>query len=85
MEAAMKADRDLAWQVGSTIRRMRLERRLPKFALADLAGVARQTISALENGQYLPSLLTLLKLLGALGYSWGEFGEMLTPDARRRS
>jgi transcriptional regulator with XRE-family HTH domain len=80
----MKADRDLAWQVGSTIRRMRRERRLSVSAAADLAGVSRQTLSCQENGQYLPSLLTLIKILAALGYSWGEFGRMLAPDASRR-
>jgi transcriptional regulator with XRE-family HTH domain len=55
---------------------MRRERRLSVSAAADLAGVSRQTLSCQENGQYLPSLLTLFKLLAALGYSWGEFGEM---------
>jgi DNA-binding XRE family transcriptional regulator len=80
----MKSDRDLAWHVGSTIRRMRRERRLSVSAAADLAGVSRQTLSCQENGQYLPSLLTLFKLLAAFGFSWQEFGEMLTPDARAR-
>lgn len=39
------------------LRVARAERRLSQEQLARLAGVTRQTISSIENGQYVPSAL----------------------------
>ena len=41
---------------------LRAERDLSQAQLADLIGVARQTIIALENGKYAPSLPLAFKL-----------------------
>ncbi|MDQ2680240.1 MAG: helix-turn-helix transcriptional regulator [Candidatus Eremiobacteraeota bacterium] len=44
------------------IRVLRAERDLSQAELADLLGVARQTINALEGGKYAPSLPLAFKL-----------------------
>lgn len=44
-------------QLGNKLRVARAERRLSQEQLASLAGVTRQTISAIENEQYCPSAL----------------------------
>jgi putative transcriptional regulator len=45
----------------------RAEQRLSQAQLAHLAGVTRQTISAIENGQYCPSALLVFVLASRLG------------------
>jgi putative transcriptional regulator len=42
-------------RLGNRLRVVRAEDRLSQEQLARLAGVTRQTISAIENGQYCPS------------------------------
>jgi putative transcriptional regulator len=44
-------------RLGNRLRVARAERRLSQEELARLAGVTRQTISSIENGQYGPSAL----------------------------
>ena len=48
------------------LRVARAERRLSQEELARLAGVTRQTISSIENGQYVPSALLAFVLARAL-------------------
>lgn len=40
----------------NTLRVLRAERKMSQAQLAELLGVSRQTINALENGKYDPSL-----------------------------
>jgi len=49
------------------LRVARAEQRLSQAQLADLAGVTRQTISSIENGQYCPSALLAFVLASRLG------------------
>ena len=49
------------------LRVARAERRLSQEDLAVLAGVTRQTISSIENGQYCPSALLAFVLAQRLG------------------
>jgi putative transcriptional regulator len=50
------------------IRRLRFEQNeLTQQSLAELAGVTRQTIIAIESGKYAPSLLLAFKIAKALG------------------
>ena len=46
----------------SRLRVLRAERNWSQAVLADLAGVSRQTINAIENGKYDPSLPLAFKL-----------------------
>lgn len=50
----------------------RKARKLTQAELADAVGVTRQTIIAIEKGNYTPSVLLALKLAGALGKSVEE-------------
>lgn len=43
--------------LGNRLRVARAEQRLSQEQLARMAGVTRQTISSIENGQYCPSAL----------------------------
>jgi len=44
-------------RLANRLRVARAERRLSQEQLANLAGVTRQTIGSIENGQYCPSAL----------------------------
>jgi len=49
------------------IRDARLERNLSQQALADAVGVSRQTINAIENDTYNPSVRLCIAICQALG------------------
>jgi transcriptional regulator with XRE-family HTH domain len=73
----MKCDRAFARRVGAVLKHLREQRELAQYMLADLAGITKAMLSAYETGRQCPSLLTLVKLLAALGFSWQEFGRVL--------
>ena len=49
-------------KVGNTVHAMRIEREMTQEALAGAVGVSRQTIIAVEKGNYIPSVLLALKI-----------------------
>lgn len=49
------------------IRQFRQEKGITQQELADLVGVTRQTINALENARYNPSLILAYKITKELG------------------
>ena len=49
------------------IRQFRQKKGITQQELADLAGVTRQTINALENARYNPSLILAYKITKVLG------------------
>lgn len=49
-------------QLLNSVAVLRAERGLTQQALADAVGVTRQTIIAIERGQYVPSLLLAMKV-----------------------
>ena len=54
--------------IGNEIRRWRFERgEMTQQALADVCGVTRQTIIALEAGRYAPSLELAFRIARAFG------------------
>jgi transcriptional regulator with XRE-family HTH domain len=53
--------------VGRNVRRLRTERHLSLGALADRAGLAKQTLANLESGRGNPTIETLLAVSRALG------------------
>lgn len=60
------------------IRVARAERRLSQGELAEMIGVSRQTVCAIENGQYNPSAKLAMLLCIALNKSFEDlfyFGE----------
>lgn len=48
--------------LGNTIAQLRLQKGITQEQLAQAVGVSRQTIIALEKGNYVPSVLLALKL-----------------------
>ena len=54
------------------IRQFRQEKVITQQELADLVGVTRQTINALENARYNPSLLLAYKITKILGKNYIE-------------
>ena len=54
------------------IRQFRQEKGLTQQEVADLCGVTRQTINALENSRYNPSLLLAYKISKILGKDYIE-------------
>jgi putative transcriptional regulator len=53
--------------LGTTMKVRRAMRDLTQADLADLAGVTRKSINAIETGRMVPSVLIALKLAQALG------------------
>ena len=57
-----------AGHVANAIRRLRFDQgEMTQAALADLVGVTRQTIIALEGGRYAPSLELAFRIAAAFG------------------
>jgi len=55
-------------EISNRIRRLRFDHsEMTQQALADGAGVTRQTIIALEAGKYVPSLLLAFRIAGVFG------------------
>jgi len=54
-------------RLANRLRVARAEQRLSQEELAGMAGVTRQTISSIENGQYCPSALLAFLLAKSLG------------------
>lgn len=58
---------DRARPLADTVRKRRRQLRLTQDELADLAGCARRTVSAIESGKETIRLSVLLDVLAALG------------------
>jgi transcriptional regulator with XRE-family HTH domain len=78
MTGPKRSNRTLARQVGATLESLRHERRLRQYMLADMAGITKSMLSAYELGKQCPSVLSLVKLLAAMGISWQHFGRVLS-------
>ena len=63
--------------LGAVIRTFRLGRGLSQEALADLAGLHRTYVGAVERGQRNPSFRSIERILSALHVSWTDFGKAL--------
>ena len=48
--------------ISNTIKQLRLEKNITQEALAEACSVSRQTIIAIEKGNYIPSLLLALQM-----------------------
>lgn len=59
------------------IRELRAERRWSQSRLGDALGVSRQTVNAIENGRYDPSLPLAFKLAKVFD---GAIEDLFTPD-----
>lgn len=55
------------YQLRNRLRAVRIQQHVSQQELADMAGVTRQTISAIENSQYVPSTLLAFVLARCLG------------------
>lgn len=65
----------------TTMKLERTKRALTQAELADLAGVTRKSINAIETGNMVPSTILALKLARALGVTVDElFALEATPD-----
>lgn len=58
------------------VRTLRMEKRLSQGELADLVGVARQTINAIENERSVPTLDLALRLGEVLGCQVAEMFQL---------
>ena len=76
-------------ELKNNIRKLRFERgEMTQQQLADLAGVTRQTIIAMEQGKYAPSLPLAFRIARAFGvgleqvfeYTEVDRGEKTTPN-----
>jgi putative transcriptional regulator len=63
--------------VTNTLRVLRAERRWSQADLAELVGVSRQTVNAIETGKYDPSLPLAFAIARAFGRS---IEEIFTPN-----
>jgi putative transcriptional regulator len=56
-------------QVENAVRQTRIEKAMTQQRLAELTGLARQSIISIEQGRYLPTIENALRLATALGTS----------------
>lgn len=62
------SDRELV----NTLKVHRAMKNLTQAELADLAGITRVSVNAIEGGRMVPSVLLALKIAGALGVTVDE-------------
>lgn len=62
---------------GSPVRERRKEQRITQAELAEQVGVSRQTVIAVEQGDYAPSVYLALRIARALG---GTVEELFTEE-----
>jgi len=55
--------------IQNNIREMRTKKNVTQEELAEAVGVSRQTIVAIEKGNYIPSLMLAINLAGFFGIS----------------
>lgn len=67
-------------KVGNGLRRLRLEADLTQEELAHRLGVTRQTVIAIENGRYLPSIGLALRISRFFGRPVEEIFFLTTDD-----
>jgi DNA-binding XRE family transcriptional regulator len=56
-------------RVGNNLKKLRTKLGLTQAQLAELVGIARVSIVAIENGRFLPTIETALHISKALGIS----------------
>lgn len=61
------AGEDLTQKFGALVRQLRLEKRMSQERLAELCGLHRNYIGAIERAERTPSIVTADKLAKALG------------------
>ncbi len=67
-------------QLTNTIRRLRFDAgQMTQQALAEKVGVTRQTIIAIEQGKYCPSLMLAIRIARAFGRQVEEVFQLDTP------
>ncbi len=70
--------------IGNHLRRLRFEHdEMSQATLADIVGVTRQTIVALETGRYAPSLELAMKLAAVFECSVDQVFHWVDADAAR--
>jgi putative transcriptional regulator len=71
--------------ISNSIRRLRFEHdEMTQQQLADIVGVTRQTLNAIELGKYSPSLEVAFRIAGAFGRSVEEVFKFEGKIRRRR-
>jgi len=76
-------ERQILRRIGENVKTARLKANLTQECLAELAGVHWQTVSYVENGKYLCSIITFFKISQALATSPNRLLEGL-PEADNR-
>jgi putative transcriptional regulator len=69
--------------LANNIKQHRARLNLTQEALAEIVGVRRQTILAIEKGQYVPSTLLAFRIARALGMRVDELFELEEKGAPR--
>ena len=70
-------------KIRNSLRRQRFERsEMTQQELADRAGCTRQTIVALEQGKYVPSLALAFRIARVFGTTIGEVFEFAEDDEK---
>jgi putative transcriptional regulator len=68
-------------QLANTLKVQRAMKNLTQAELADLAGITRVSVNAIEGGRMVPSVLLALKLARALGVPVDELFRLAKTDA----
>ncbi|HEU6448915.1 MAG TPA: helix-turn-helix transcriptional regulator [Verrucomicrobiae bacterium] len=71
--------------IGANVKAARSKANLTQECLAEIAGVHWQTVSYIENGRYLSSIVTFVKISQALGVSPNSLLDGLPPMNQERA
>jgi transcriptional regulator with XRE-family HTH domain len=74
----------LAKALAGVIRRCRQRKGLSQNKLAELSGVSRQMISAIERDKFVPSIKTVARIAVGLGIAYDELNELPVRWLRRQ-
>jgi transcriptional regulator with XRE-family HTH domain len=75
----MESDQRITRQVGAALRRIRLDRGVRQYVLAQLVGINPRLLSSIEHGRRSPTPRVLENILIVLKCSGEEFGRHLGP------
>lgn len=77
-------DRARVRHVSAAWRRCRELRRIPQERLGLMCGVARTHVGRIERAENNPTMLSMCRILVALGVTWAEFGAVLDEEIARQ-
>ena len=66
---AKKTEKEIMYLIGKRIKKAREKQELTQDKLSKITGVGKSTITNIESGLHVPSIMTILRLIKAKGFT----------------